>query len=374
MTRVLIISPFFYPHVGGSQAYMENIYAFLINKHPKIKVDVLCYDTDQAGESSIYQGLTIHRIPSFNLLKGQFALPHPLKLIKFLWKNRQSFDLYHCSTRFFDSSVWVPVWAKLIGKPAILTDHCASHPVHKNILIGGIARVFDLSLFNLSLHLFDKVIATNKATQQFLKRTFNIKAQVIYGGVDTTIFQPYEKVTDRIQVVFVGRMIETKGAGQLFQIAQKIKQANFTFAGPGPLVKIFKNEIKKKKLTNIKIAGPLSKVQVARLLQQSHILAHPSFHHEGFPNSLLEAGASKLATIATNVGGSKEIIIHNKTGILIKPRDKNALEQAILTLIKRKNLRNQLALNLYKYISAKFTWERASEKLYQEIANSHLLI
>jgi len=104
MKKILVITPFFYPHIGGSERYMEELYLFLRKKHPEIDVDVLCYNTNKVSKKESYQGLNIYRIPCWNILPDQFSLPNPASLIQFLFSERNSYDLIHCSTRFFDSS------------------------------------------------------------------------------------------------------------------------------------------------------------------------------------------------------------------------------------------------------------------------------
>jgi glycosyltransferase involved in cell wall biosynthesis len=90
MKKILVITPFFYPHIGGSERYMEELYLFLRKDHPEIAVDVLCYNTNQVQKEENYQGMTIYRIPCWNILKDQFSLPNPLALLHFLLKNRRS--------------------------------------------------------------------------------------------------------------------------------------------------------------------------------------------------------------------------------------------------------------------------------------------
>ena len=47
MKKILVITPYFYPHIGGSERYMENLYAYLVRRNLQIKVDVLCYNTEK---------------------------------------------------------------------------------------------------------------------------------------------------------------------------------------------------------------------------------------------------------------------------------------------------------------------------------------
>lgn len=367
--KILVITPYFYPHTGGSQQYMEDIYYFLAKKHPEISVDVLCYNTtNNAPSFERYRGFEIYRIPCFNILPNQFSLPHPIELIKFLYKHRD-FDILHLSTRFFDPSWWGPLYAKMLRKKVLLTDHCANFPIHKYKLITLLATIIDKGFSKFFLKFFDQVYSTNKAAQKFLKENFKIDSKVIYGGVDTKTFKPKEvRIRKRLKIIFVGRMIDSKGARYLFDIAKNLNAHNFLFAGPGPLEFEFKKEIKIGSLKHIKILGELNKKQVANLMASSDILVHPSCHHEGFPNVLTEAGACKLAVIASDVGGTREIIIHKKSGILIKPQDEDDLNSSLQKLISDKRLRIHLANNLYQYMIKNFAWENLSEQLYLELS------
>lgn len=368
MKKILVVTPYFYPHIGGSEYYMENIYAFLRKNHPEIGVDLLCYDTDSSGLKDTYRGLNIKRVPCWEILKDQFAIPKPLPLIKFLTREGQTYDLIHCSTRFFDSSWWAPFWAKLIGKKIILTDHCAESPVHKNRVITLLAKLIDLTIVKASLYFYDEVFVTNIAAKKFLKRTFGQNSKIIYGGVDTDIFKPAKRgLNNKLQIAFVGRMIESKGVQDLYKVACSIVEVNFVFIGEGSLVQVLRQDIARKKVRNVKIYGPLSRLDINKLLRDSDILAHPSRHNEGFPNVLVEAGATGIATIATDVGGTNEIIINKKTGLLIPPNDQIALKGALLALMRNKKLRERLGRNLYNFVTANFTWEKASEKLYKEL-------
>ncbi len=361
--RVLVISPFFYPHIGGSQRYMEEIYSTLVKNYKGIRVDVLCYNTDIAKIKEEYKDLNIYRVPCYSILPGQFALPNPVYLFKFLWNRK--YNLIHCSTRFFDSSWWTPLYAKVTGAKIFLTDHCGDYPKHRSLLISAIAKIIDKVTSLIFLKMYDKVFSTNKHTENFLQNEFGIKSKVIYGGAKIS----GKNFKKKIQVLFVGRMIDSKGPKLLFKIAKKFKNLKFIFVGPGNLVRDFQEEAGKLKIKNVKILGPISHAEVLTLMSRSLILVHPSYHSEGFPNVLTEAGARKMVVIATDVGGTREIILNNKTGILVKPKDEKALENALKKLMKNRKLSKKLAENLYKHVTKNFRWEKSARRLYQELIN-----
>lgn len=365
MKRILVITPFFYPHIGGSEKYMEELYAYIKKENAQISIDVLCYNTNHVNEKENYRGLNVFRIPCFVLLPDQFCLPKPMPLLKFLYRNKD-YDLIHCSTRFFDSSWWAPIFAKLTGKKIVLTDHCAYHPVHKNPILSWLAKLVDLSVSRFFLNFYDEVYTESKSTKKFLKQVFNIESKVAYPGLEGNKYSVKPK-KGRLKIVFIGRLIESKGVKNLFDIAIKSPKAKFIFAGPGPLFEELKNRIKKGKIKNISVLGQISYYRVRKLLESSDIFVYPSFHSEGLPLSLMEAGASGIAVLATDVGGIGEIIIHNKTGILVKPKDEEDFKDSLQRLIEDKSLRLKLGKNLQEFVYKNFSWQKAAALVIKEL-------
>jgi len=366
MKKILVITPFFYPHIGGSERYMEDLYAYIKEKYPAISVDLLCYNTDKVKEKEEYRGLNVYRIPCWTILQGQFCLPKPLSLFKFL-KNHKSYDLVHSSTRFFDNSWWAPVYAKFIRAKVVLTDHCSSHPISSNSFIDVLIKFIEATIVRFSLYFYDEVYAENKKTQEFLKRTFKISSQLVYPGLSYQIESFKFRNNQRLKIVYVGRMIKSKGVEELFEIAKETPEADFIFAGDGPLMTYLKEKKQGNKLTNIFILGNLSRAEVSKLLKSADIFAYPSMHSEGLPIALIEAGASGLAVVATNSGAISELIKDNRTGLLVKPSDRKAFKAALDRLIEDKSLRQEMAKNLYDYTIENFSWKNPVSLIIKEL-------
>ena len=85
----------------------------------------------------------------------------------------------------------------------------------------------------------------------------------------------------------------------------------------------------------------------------SDVLVFPSYR-EGFPNAVLEAGAMGLPSIVTNINGCNEIIEDNKNGILIPPKDTNALFMAMKKIISDTTLRSYLQQNARPMVVSRF--------------------
>lgn len=79
---------------------------------------------------------------------------------------------------------------------------------------------------------------------------------------------------------------------------------------------------------------------------------------EAFGLTIAEAGLAKLPVIASRVGGVPEVVVHNKTGILIEPNNHQALSSALLMLIKNPLRRKDLGENGFKRVIKKFSIHR----------------
>ena len=360
--RVLLVTPFFYPHKGGSQQYMEELWYTIQQRHTEVEVDVLTYNTNKSPSIEAYRNFTIYRVPCWQVLPGQFAVPNYFSVIRLLWQLSRSkhYDLMSVNTRFFESTWWGIIVAKLLHIPAILTDHCAAFPVHGSHFVSVIARFIDKTISPFFANKYNAVTVTNKATQEFAINTLKIKNPVLlYGGVDTHFFNRHKKYSnDTLQITFVGRMIPSKGPQLLLETAKKLKNISFTFVGDGELLEVLKNE----NIPNVRFTGSLGKAAIADILQNTDILVHPSVHHEGFPNVLLEAGAAGCAVIATDRGGTTEIIIDDKTGIIVEPTVED-IGRGIQALADKQK-RQAFASALQKHVQNNFSWDSVAEEYF----------
>ncbi len=108
----------------------------------------------------------------------------------------------------------------------------------------------------------------------------------------------------------------------------------------------------------------------AWLTQAFDIFVHPS-DGEGLPNAVLEAAAAGRAIIATDAGGTAEIVDDGRTGILVPVGDSTKLGQAILRLTSDRALREQLQGSASQHAITLFGMDRfvtETAALYEELA------
>lgn len=376
--RILVTTPYFFPHTGGSQKYILEQYKSLRKLHPEIEVDVVCYNTDNAPAYEQIDGLHIYRVDCLEILPGQFALPNYWQLFQLLktLKQQHVYAFINAHTRFFDNAWWTPLVATWFNIPAVLTDHCASHPVHSNAVVQMLVTIIDQLCIKIATQLYASVLTVSYATKKFLEQHGGKQSQVVYLGmekIDTPSVNSAlnwvknvkdAQKEDKTVVTFLGRLIPHKHPELVLQIAEQIQNHDllFVIAGSGPLEEMLRS-------TNhpqVLLTGNLSPSESQWLLQHTDILLHPSTHHEGLPLTLLEAGLAGCAIIATPQGGTDEIVENGKTGLLADLSVKTFI-QHINTLVNDRKKLKTLGGNAQKLVQEKFAKQKNAELFYQTI-------
>ncbi len=173
----------------------------------------------------------------------------------------------------------------------------------------------------------------------------------------------YEK-----QIIFAGRLSYEKGTDILCKLAKILpSDIHLLILGSGPE----ENSIKNISKSNIHYLGYLPKEKTISLIRGSDILIQPSLI-EGISSTILEAMACKVPIITTNVGGNKEIIKHNKTGILIEPKNSEKLLTEIMNLLDNQNNKDNLVNFAYSTVQ-KYDWMTVGQfylDLYNQLLHS----
>lgn len=196
-----------------------------------------------------------------------------------------------------------------------------------------------------------KVIYNSKALVQ---RQYPHNWTVVYNGVDTKKFRPlkYKRQHKKLRILFVGRICREKGLDYLFSAIKQIRESvHLGIIGNGPKLKYYQT-----KYPFAKFYGSIAHTKLPRYINQYDALILPTLLDDSFPNVLLEAMACGKPVIATKVGGIPELVKNNYNGLLIPPRNSEAIKKAILKL-NNKKLTNRLSKNARKTILKNFKLE-----------------
>lgn len=372
--KILIFCPYYPPHIGGLESHADEFNKYLSQKGMDISVFTPRLPHGVPECENKYGNVRIIRFPAFEIVSN-YPLPkfwslRFWKLFSFLFK--QKFDIVISRTRFFNTSLLALIYAKIKKIKWIHIEHGSDFVKSGGKFSILVARIYDHTIGKLILRLVDKVIANSNASAEFCKRLFkNINCEVIYRGIETEKIisisgntELKNKYPDDVIITFLGRLIDGKGVADLLSALSEIKNKNYIcfIVGDGPERKNLENLAQKFKIENkIIFFGYKNFDDYIRILKISDIFVNPSYT-EGLPTTVAEAALCQNAIIATNVGGTAEIITDQKSGFLIEPKNIAELKNKLEMLISNKELRKQLGENAYNEVRDKFNWDESIEK------------
>lgn len=310
-------------------------------------------------------------------------------------------DVVHCHT-------WYAQFAGIIAKlcydvPLVITTHSLEplRPWKREQLGKG----YDASSWieKTAIEMADAIIAVSKETKEDVLKYFNVdkdKIKVIYNGINlkeyvsTTNNSALEKYgVDKTKpyVLFVGRITRQKGIIHLVNAIKYIDEdiQVVLCAGAPDTQEIAKemessvSNAKQNRDNVIWIDKMLDKKEVIQLYSHADVFCCPSIY-EPFGIINIEAMACKTAVVASAVGGIKEVVVNDETGILVsleqqkeapfEPIDPDSfsrdLANAINKIIRNPELKKTMALKGRKRVEEVFDWEaiaKQTEELYKSL-------
>jgi len=261
-----------------------------------------------------------------------------------IWKlsrilKREKIDILHCHR--YQATIYGAVAALLAGTKVVI-----SH-VH------GISRTRNLKrkLTNFFiLKKVNKIVTVGQAVREdVLRANPHVKPDKVVSIGNSIDYQNYANVSltkaqakdalslpsDSFVFGTVARFGPYKGHNFLIRAFEKVKKelpsVHLVFAGEGRLRSQLEQQAAQTLYADsIHFLG--RRDNVPELLKAMDAYVQPSIGSEGLPRSILEAMAAGVPCIATDVGGNREVIPDSSVGLLVPPRDADALANAMVTL------------------------------------------
>jgi starch synthase len=310
-------------------------------------------------------------------------------------------DVVHCHTWY---AQFAGIMAKLTyGKPLVITTH-SLEPLRpwKREQLG---RGYDASSWieKTAIEMADAIIAVSEETKIDILEHFNVqedKIKVIYNGINLEQYQFTENKatlekfnidTSKPYVLFVGRITRQKGIIHLVNAIKHIDEDTqiVLCAGAPDTEEIAKEmqesvaAVKQTRDNIFWIEEMLPKEEIIELYSHATVFCCPSIY-EPFGIINIEAMACKTAVVASAVGGIKEVVVQNETGILIDVEQQKTapfepiapekfskdLADGINKVVNDGELRNHMEIASRKRVEDFFDWKaiaKQTENLYKSI-------
>lgn len=265
---------------------------------------------------------------------------------------------------------WAAVMAKILfrKKLVVRTGYTWSLFAERNILNSWKKKVVKV-IERFSYSFADGAIVSSNRDLEYLTSNYWLNGYqiVIPNYVDTEVFKPLNVQKKKGSICFVGRLEEQKNLFSLLKAMVGLPYV-LTVVGSGPLRENLEKYAKEKEI-NAEFLGNLPSPKVPELLNQHEIFVLPSLY-EGMPKALLEAMACGLPVVGTDVEGIREVIAHEKNGVLCKT-DSYSIRETIVRLMDDEKLKKNIGIEARTMARRQFSLSSSVEKelcLYKKLS------
>jgi len=358
--RIAIITRMFPPRwLGGTEIAAYNIAQHLTGRG--YDVHVITSMDKGLPQVTTKGGFHIHRLkyPRLGLLS---TVPFSVAAVAVLRRINPS--LVHVQCPFYGMAGYL--YSKLTKKPYVV--YFRGDDAY--LPYSGTRFFLKLIVRNAA-----KVIALTEHMRRAVREQYDRDALVIPNGVDVTRFADLSREAARAEfnikeneqvVIFVGSLIPVKGIKYLVEamniVIQHFPEARLLIVGDGSERQKLEVLVMKLNLgKSVTFVGRIENAKVPEYLTASDVFALPSLS-EGFPNVILEAMATGLPIVTTNVTGLPEIVKDGENGFVVEPQNSQQLAERILLILDNKILREKMTVNDKGWLEHN-TWEKITQKL-----------
>ncbi len=263
--------------------------------------------------------------------------------------------------------------------PLLATIHATERGRGRGTLNGEMAHAINGTEWWLTYEAW-RVITCSRFMHDEVCEYFNVpldKIDVVPNGVDAAPFDALNKVDltefrarwarpDERIVFNVGRVVEEKGAHLIVEAAPRVlaemPNVKFIIAGKGWLVDRLRQRVWELGVQDkVNIAGFVSDADRNRLFKVADAALFPSLY-EPFGIVALEAMAAQCPVIVSEVGGLKEVVQHDVTGVTIYPNNVESLAWGVLHTLRDPARARARAAKAYRMVKREYNWDRIAEQ------------
>ena len=352
--KIAIVSPYDISKTGGVTNHVVNL-ANELNNQGNI-VSIIAPSSDKSFSLNNINFLNAGKptLVNFGSTKASISVKFTsiIKVRKFLQKN--SFDLVHIHEPLVP---FVSLCSLIFSKsPVVVTFHATFNSNWKFRFWGFLFR--DWVLGSIS-----KICVSKTAGSTLKNYGYNFDYELIPNGIDLERFKVKKnQVSQKLKILFVGRNEDRKGIKILLEafmiVSAKYSNVELNLVGEG----VASLSTNYRNIPNCKFYDHMEGQDLVDMYHNSQIFCSPAIENESFGIVLLEAMASGLAVVASDIDGYRGIVNNYDNGILFKNGDIKSLADALCELIENRDMINKLSLN-GMHFSKEYSWKEVSRNI-----------
>ena len=364
--KILQVTPYFVPSVGGIESHVENLSNQLVKKGHEVTVF-----TSNTHSTLPYERRSEFEIFRFRPLFVLFRNPISFEILSKL-KTIKKYDIIHAHDEHGFLTNLTALIRKISKIPLVVTCHGDLIPetFFENILI----TTYEKTLLSFTFKHADSIIALSNAHKNSLQR-FNVPVNkisvipnaIVFQNLDTTEgskFIEKHRLNGKKIILFVGQLLKRKGIQYLLKAMRNIKKIEpntvLIIIGKGPYQSVLENLTKKLGIQkNVKFLGYVAKDELLEAYSAATLFVLPSFA-EGLPTVILEAMAFSKPVVATKIESYPESF--EKVLKFVPKKDFDALTKEIVSILQNENLAQRLGRLGAFLVEKEFSWPSVSSK------------
>ncbi len=219
-------------------------------------------------------------------------------------------------------------------------------------------------LNRMLLRRMDRVFAVSEETRRQLleiEPSLAAKIDVVHTGVPEEFFD-VERLDrgSRLRVVFIGSLSNEKNPTLALSAVAAVPDVELRFVGSGPLDETLMMEVQRRGMDDrVTFVGSISDVRPH--LAWADLILQTSTT-EGLPGAVMEAAAAGVMAIATDVGGTREVVLDDVSGTLVPSGDEQSLIEAMTRAVTDRRRVEDMGLRARKHALDNFTWAAALDR------------
>lgn len=367
--NICIFSSLYLPNIGGIENYTHNLASEL--SRTGYKVTIVTCNISNNSEISIENNITVIRLPCHRVLRGRYPIPKRNRRTKRIWIDliKQDFDYIIINARFYPLSVNALSFAYSKNVTPVVIEHGSAHLTLGNSALDKVIELIEHIMTKRCLRFPSKYYGVSVKASNWLKH-FGINScgelpnainadMFVANASDRNFRQELSLQASTFLVAFVGRLVPEKGVKNLAKAAKLLTNFDIFIivAGDGPL----KPELSKYESKHFHLTGRLNHQDTAALLIQANVLCLPS-RSEGFATTMLEAAACSTPTIATDIGGTAELILDSSYGKVLANSSPSEIAEALLAASRDPEAVRRQGSKVFALVKNTYSWQATARR------------
>jgi glycosyltransferase involved in cell wall biosynthesis len=372
--KVIIVTPHFYPNIGGVEAYTLNVARQM--KDLGWEVVIVTTGDYNAEKTEEFEGMTLYRL--------NVALIFSNTPIGFGWRRELTRIFQVEQPDLINAHTPVPYLADMAQRasrsiPFILTYH--NDLVKDRQPYKIIAKALNIIMIKRTLSRSTRIIATSEyyAENSVYLKCHKSKVDIVPPGVTLSRFNPNITVSDELAahyegkrlILFVGsvnRSHQHKGIDILINafalIHRELPDVRLVIVGKGDGMDMYRSLATAAGVAGeVDFTGYVDDDTLAQYYRLATVFAMPSTNRsEGFGMVYMEAGAVGVPVVGSRVGGVPYAVKDNETGLLVEPKSVQSLYRALRRVLVDRALANRLGSAGSARAAADFDWRLLTQR------------